>query len=117
MRFHCCTDTSFCDKLIAKGTSLFMALSPALTITQRLVYALHELHRPEMAHWILSGGVRLSNKVLFIEATPPWRAEIGNSSTRGFYEKILTLAAMRVGLPVESTWIYPSSGNSPQFNP
>ena len=86
-----------------------MALSPAPTIAQRLVYALHELHRPELANWIIYSGVKLGHKVLFIEAPSPWRTEIGSSSTRGFYEKILTLAAMRVGLPVESTWIYPSS--------
>jgi hypothetical protein len=49
--------------------------------------------------------VRLNDKVLFIEATPPWQTEITSTSTRSFYEKILTLAAMRVGLPVESTWI------------
>ena len=47
--FEYCTDTSFCDKLRAEGIPLLMLLSPALTITQRLVYALHELHRPEMA--------------------------------------------------------------------
>jgi hypothetical protein len=92
-----------------------MVLSPALTITQRLVYALHELHRPEIASWILYGSVRLNDKVLFIEATPPWQIEITSTSTRSFFEKILTLAAMRVGLPVESTWIYPSSEDSPRF--
>jgi hypothetical protein len=93
-----------------------MTLSPAPTITQRLVYALHELHRPEIANWILFGGVTLRDKVLFIEAAPPWRAEIGSTSTRSYYEKILTLAAMRVGLPVESPWIYPSSEDSPRCN-
>jgi hypothetical protein len=94
-----------------------MARSPAPTITQRLIYALHELHRPELANWILCGGVKLSDKVLFIEAPSPWRAEIGSSSTRSFYEKILTLAAMRVGLPVESTWIYPSSDEDASVKP
>ena len=93
-----------------------MARSPAPTITQRLIYALHELHRPELANWILYGGVKLTDKVLFIEAPSPWRAEIGSTSTRSFYEKILTLAAMRVGLPVESTWIYPSSDEGSQVN-
>ena len=90
--------------------------STAPTVTQRLVYALHELHRPEIAHWILYGGVTLNGKILFVEATPLWRAEIGSTSTRSFYEEILTLAAMRVGLPVESTWIYPSAEDAPRSN-
>ena len=86
-----------------------MALSPAPTIAQRMIYSLHELHRPELANWIIYGGVKLSDKVLFIEAPPRWHTEIGSTSTRSFYEQILTLAAMRVGLPVEATWICPSS--------
>jgi hypothetical protein len=93
-----------------------MALSPTPTIAQRLIYALHELHRPELANWIIYSGVKLGHKVLFIEAPLRWHAEIGSTSTRGFYEQILTLAAMRVGLPVEATWIYPSSDEGSEIN-
>jgi hypothetical protein len=75
------------------------------TILQRLVYSLYELHRPEIANLILQGAVSLRGTALLVEPTALWRTDIRALSTRSFYEEILTLAAMRVGLPVESTFI------------
>jgi hypothetical protein len=75
------------------------------TVLQRLIYSLHELHRPEIANLLVHGAVTLRGRALVVEPAPVWWTGIGAIHTRSFYEEILTLAAMRVGLPVESTLI------------
>jgi hypothetical protein len=76
------------------------------TIPQRLIYALHEMHRPELANLIRHGAVTLSGRVLLLEPAAQWWAATSAADTLGFYEEIFTLAAMRVGLPIESTRIW-----------
>jgi hypothetical protein len=73
------------------------------TIAQRLVYSLHEMHRPEVADMVLYATIAVSGSLLLLEPHPFWREEIG--SARQWYEDLLTLAALRVGLSIETTLI------------
>ena len=76
---------------------------PAPTLVQRLVFSLRELHRPEVADMVLSGTISLVGRVMLVEPHPLWRAELRAVDARRWYEELLTLAGLRVGLPLDST--------------
>ena len=82
-------------------------LPPSPTLVQRLVFSLRELHRPEVADLVLAGTVSLAGRVLLVEPHRLWREQIRAADTRRWYEELLTLAGLRVGLSIESTLLCP----------